>query len=63
MVEPKLPPTPQTMIDAMKWVEMFVTDLMNDWPDWPFENGGIQFKETQRLRNWRIMNWTKRGGA
>jgi hypothetical protein len=44
MVEPKLPPTPQTMIDAMKWVEMFVTDLMNDWPDWPFENGGIQFK-------------------
>jgi hypothetical protein len=44
MAEPKPLPTPQTMIDAMKWAEIFVTDLMNDWPDWPFENGGIKFK-------------------
>jgi len=43
MAEPKPLPTPQTMIEAMGWAGTFVTELMNDWPDWPFEHGGIKF--------------------
>jgi len=41
MVEPKPMPTPQTMIDAMQWAGTFVSEMMNDWPDWSFENGGV----------------------
>lgn len=43
LAEPKPMPTPQTMIDAMGWAGMFVTDMMNDWPEWPFEQGGVDF--------------------
>jgi hypothetical protein len=41
MAEPKPLPTPKTMIDAFDWAGMFVTDMMNDWPDWSFEQGGV----------------------
>jgi len=41
MAEPKPMPTPQTMIDAMQWAGTFVSEMMRDWPDWSFENGGV----------------------
>ena len=41
MAEPKPLPTPQTMIDAIGWAGNFVFEMMTDWPDWSFENGGI----------------------
>jgi hypothetical protein len=41
MAEPKPMPTPQTMIEAMGWAETFVTEMMNDWPDWSFQNAGV----------------------
>lgn len=37
MAEPRPMPTPQEMIDAMSWAGGFVTGLMRDNPDWPFE--------------------------
>ena len=40
MAEPKPLPTPQTMIEAIDWAGTFVFELMTDWPDWTFENGG-----------------------
>lgn len=36
-VEPRPLPTPQTMIEAMDWAGHFVTGLMNDWPDHPYQ--------------------------
>jgi hypothetical protein len=41
MAEPKPMPTPQTMIEAMGWAETFVTGMMYDWPDWSFQNAGV----------------------
>jgi len=40
MAEPKPLPSPQTMIDAMGWAGTFVSEMMNDWPDWSFQNAG-----------------------
>jgi hypothetical protein len=54
MAEPRPLPSPQTMIDAMQWAGSFVTELMNDWPDWPFENGGVAFDSPNRFRRSRI---------
>ncbi len=36
MTEPKPAPTPADMIAAMDWAGGFVTGVMNDWPDHPF---------------------------
>ena len=36
MEEPRPLPTPEDMITAMKWAGRFVTGLMNDWPDHPY---------------------------
>lgn len=44
MAEPKPVPTPKSMTDAFEWAGMFVTDMMNDWPDWPFEQGGVDYQ-------------------
>ena len=44
MAEPKPLPTPDTMIDAIEWAGTFVSEMMRDWPDWSFENGGIDAK-------------------
>ncbi len=42
MEEPRPLPTPETMIQAMDWAGTFVTELMNDWPDHPYQySGGI----------------------
>jgi len=41
MVEPKPMPSPQAMVDAMEWAGTFVSEMMKDWPDWSFENGGV----------------------
>ena len=41
MTEPKPLPTPRTMIDAIGWAGTFVSEMMTDWPDWSFENGGV----------------------
>ena len=49
MAEPKPMPTPKTMIDAFEWAGMFVTGLMNDWPDWPFEQGGVDYKHPNQF--------------
>jgi hypothetical protein len=43
MAEPKPMPTPKTMTDAFEWAGTFVTDMMNDWPDWPFQQGGVDY--------------------
>ncbi|WP_428310589.1 DUF1214 domain-containing protein [Hydrocarboniphaga sp.] len=39
MSEPRPLPTPQTMIAAMDWAGDFVTGLMRDWPDHPYQYG------------------------
>jgi hypothetical protein len=39
MAEPRPLPTPGTMVQAMDWAGRFVTGLMNDWPDHPYEYG------------------------
>jgi len=41
MASPKPPPTPDEMITAMGWAGDFVTDLMSDWPEFPFTYGGV----------------------
>ncbi|HKY89473.1 MAG TPA: DUF1214 domain-containing protein [Nevskiaceae bacterium] len=39
MAEPRPLPTPQAMVDAMAWAGDFVTGLMRDWPDHPYQYG------------------------
>jgi hypothetical protein len=41
MVSPKPLPTPAVMVEAMDWAGDFVTDLMSDWPEFPFTHGGV----------------------
>lgn len=36
MTEPRSMPTPETIVNAMDWAGRFVTGLMNDWPDHPY---------------------------
>jgi Protein of unknown function (DUF1214) len=49
MDAPKPLPTPETMIDAMNWAGDFVTGLMNDWPAFPFTNGGVDANHPNRF--------------
>ncbi len=44
MDEPRPMPTPATMIEAFDWAGTFLTEMMNDWPDWAFEQGGVDRK-------------------
>ena len=37
MIEPRPMPTPELMIEAMDWAGRFVTGVMSDWPDHPYE--------------------------
>jgi hypothetical protein len=37
MIDPRPLPTPDTIVNALTWAGRFVSDLMNDWPDWPYE--------------------------
>jgi len=42
MEAPRPLPTPNTMIDAMSWAGEFLTGMMRDWPDHPYQySGGI----------------------
>ncbi len=42
MEAPRPLPTPLTMIDAMAWAGEFLTGMMRDWPDHPYQySGGI----------------------
>ncbi|BBZ46661.1 DUF1214 domain-containing protein [Mycobacterium parmense] len=41
MAAPKPLPTPDTMIEAMRWAGEFIAGLMSDWPEFPFEYGGV----------------------
>lgn len=42
MSEPRPLPTPQTMIAAMDWAGHFMSGLMSDWPDHPYQySGGV----------------------
>jgi len=38
MAEPRPLPTPDEFIEAMDWAGNFVTGVMRDWPDHPFEH-------------------------
>jgi hypothetical protein len=40
MAEPRPVPTPEVMIEAMDWAGNFVTGLMRDWPDHPYQYSG-----------------------
>jgi hypothetical protein len=40
MSEPRPLPVPATMIEAMDWAGNFVTGIMDDWPDNPYQHGG-----------------------
>ncbi len=40
MAEPRPVPTPEVMMEAMDWAGRFVTGLMNDWPDHPYNYSG-----------------------
>jgi hypothetical protein len=39
MGTPRPLPTPQNMVEAMDWAGDFVTGLMRDWPDHPYQYG------------------------
>jgi hypothetical protein len=42
MVEPRPVPSPEIMMQAMDWAGRFVTGLMDDWPDHPYNySGGV----------------------
>jgi hypothetical protein len=49
MDSPKPLPTPQTMMAALDWAGAFVTGLMNDWPEFPFTHGGVDFDHPNRF--------------
>jgi Protein of unknown function (DUF1214) len=49
MSSPKPLPTPDTMVDAMRWAGDFVTGLMNDWPEFPFTYGGVDSAHPNRF--------------
>jgi len=49
MATPKPLPTPQTMIEAMRWAGDFVTGLMDDWPEFPFRHGGVDAAHPNRF--------------
>jgi hypothetical protein len=40
MAEPRPLPTPEVLTAAMDWAGRFVTGLMNDWPDHPYQYSG-----------------------
>ena len=40
MAEPRPLPTPEVMMEAMDWAGQFLTGLMNDWPDHPYQYSG-----------------------
>jgi len=40
MAEPRPVPTPQVMVDAMDWAGRFLTGVMSDWPDHPYQYSG-----------------------
>ena len=44
MDTPKPVPLPETMIAAMAWAGDFVAGLMADWPEWPYEHGGVDIE-------------------
>jgi hypothetical protein len=42
MTEPRPMPTPRDLTSAMDWAGRFLTGLMNDWPDHPYQfSGGV----------------------
>ena len=41
MDSPKPLPSPDQMVEAMRWAGDFVTGLMADWPEFPFTYGGV----------------------
>jgi hypothetical protein len=42
MSEPRPVPTPERMMQAMDWAGHFVTGIMDDWPDHPYQySGGV----------------------
>jgi hypothetical protein len=41
MATPKPLPSVETMVEAMGWAADFVTGLMSDWPEFPFNYGGV----------------------
>lgn len=41
MDSPKPLPSPEEMVEAMRWAGDFVTGLMADWPEFPFTYGGV----------------------
>jgi hypothetical protein len=40
MTEPRPVPTPQVMMEAMDWAGHFLTGVMSDWPDHPYQYSG-----------------------
>ncbi len=49
MASPKPQPTPDTMVEAMRWAGDFVTGLMSDWPEFPFTYGGVDNEHPNRF--------------
>ncbi len=49
MESPKPAPTPDAMIEAMRWAGDFVTGLMDDWPEYPFRYGGVDAEHPNRF--------------
>lgn len=41
MAEPRPLPTPDDMIGAMDWAGLFLTGMMNDWPDHPYRHSPL----------------------
>jgi hypothetical protein len=62
MAEPKPLPLPKDMIDAFEWAGMFVTDMMNDWPDWTFEMSPDSLKNVNIIPNPVLTETDKKRG-
>ena len=62
MASPKPLPSPTDMVEAMRWAGEFVTGLMCDWPEFPFNYGGVD-AEHQGLASGLFNTSQQIGGA
>lgn len=49
MAEPRPVPNPAEMISAMEWAGDFLTQMMSDWPEFPFTLGGVDAEHPNRF--------------
>ncbi|KUI17225.1 hypothetical protein AU191_20070 [Mycolicibacterium acapulense] len=49
MAEPRPVPTPADIVSAFGWAGDFLTQMMSDWPEFPFTHGGVDAEHPNRF--------------